>query len=76
MGSPHCEWLRIWSDPWMHADRDISLPIRSHSGGGVAVCASGPESLTVETRNAVARMGVGNALKLGGVVVHVESFAL
>ncbi|KIO06664.1 hypothetical protein M404DRAFT_15017 [Pisolithus tinctorius Marx 270] len=47
-----------------------------HAGGGVAVCASGPESLVVETRNAVARLGVGNALKLGGVVVHVESFAL
>ncbi|KAI6141124.1 hypothetical protein BKA82DRAFT_4362687 [Pisolithus tinctorius] len=50
--------------------------VQPHAGGGVAVCASGPESLVVETRNAVARLSVGNALKLGGVVVHVESFAL
>ncbi|KAI6106198.1 iron reductase [Pisolithus croceorrhizus] len=49
---------------------------KSHGGGGVAVCASGPESLVIEARNAVARLGVRNALKLGGVVVHVESFAL
>ncbi|KIK15846.1 hypothetical protein PISMIDRAFT_16235 [Pisolithus microcarpus 441] len=50
--------------------------VEPHGGGGVAVCASGPESLVIEARNAVARLGVGDALKLGGVVVHVESFAL
>ncbi|KAI5992847.1 hypothetical protein EDC04DRAFT_2807600 [Pisolithus marmoratus] len=62
-----------------HSSSDVeenSLIRRSHSGGGVAVCTSGPESLTIETGDAVARLGVVNALKSGGVVVHVESFAL
>ncbi|KAI5998357.1 hypothetical protein F5J12DRAFT_849863 [Pisolithus orientalis] len=59
----------------MEGDKPFSA-VQPHAGGGIVVCASGPESLVVETRNAVARLGVGNALKLGGVVVHVESFAL
>lgn len=29
------------------------------------MCASGPESLVMEARNAIARLGVGNTLKLG-----------
>lgn len=45
-------------------------------GGGVAVCASGPESLTKETQNAVAKLGVAKAIELGGISVHVESFML
>ncbi|KAF5362637.1 hypothetical protein D9758_009626 [Tetrapyrgos nigripes] len=51
-------------------------------GGGVGVCASGPESLTRETSNAVARLGVmggGNGLGLGGlgkVGVHTEVFRI
>ncbi|KAH7882662.1 iron reductase [Phlebopus sp. FC_14] len=45
-------------------------------GGSVAVCASGPESLTAEAQNAVARLGVVRGLELGGVAVHVERFAL
>lgn len=46
-------------------------------GGGLAVCASGPEGLTREAANAVARLqvlsGVGN---LGIVGLHTEVFAL
>ncbi|KIJ64231.1 hypothetical protein HYDPIDRAFT_112190 [Hydnomerulius pinastri MD-312] len=45
-------------------------------GGGLAVCASGPESLTTEAQNAVARLGMMKGLELGGVAIHVERFAL
>ncbi|KAF9565746.1 hypothetical protein CPC08DRAFT_157968 [Agrocybe pediades] len=46
-------------------------------GGGLAVCASGPESLTREASNAVARMQLmGQAGKLGGIGLHTEVFAL
>lgn len=45
-------------------------------GGGVAVCACGPASLTTEAQNAVARLGVMRGMELGGVVIHVEQFTL
>ncbi|THU95209.1 hypothetical protein K435DRAFT_779113 [Dendrothele bispora CBS 962.96] len=45
-------------------------------GGGVGVCASGPESLTRETSNAVARLGVTSAGRLGKVAVHTEVFKI
>ena len=45
-------------------------------GGGVGVCASGPESLIRETQNAVARLGVSQSVKLGGIGLHTELFAL
>ncbi|EMD32717.1 hypothetical protein CERSUDRAFT_118461 [Gelatoporia subvermispora B] len=45
-------------------------------GGGVAVCAAGPESLTREAQNAVARMGMVRGVELGGVGLHTELFAL
>lgn len=45
-------------------------------GGGVAVCVSGPESLTRETQNAVVKLGATKAMELGGISVHVESFTL
>jgi len=45
-------------------------------GGGVAVCASGPESLTRETQIAAARLGAMKAMELGGISVHMESFTL
>ncbi|KAF8549686.1 iron reductase [Imleria badia] len=44
--------------------------------GGVAVCASGPASLTTEAQNAVARLGVARGAELGGVAIHVEQFTL
>lgn len=45
-------------------------------GGGVAVCASGPETLVRETQNAVARLGTRRGVELGGVGLHTELFAL
>lgn len=46
-------------------------------GGGVAVCASGPESLVREASNAVARMKLsGRAHRLGGIGLHTEVFTL
>jgi len=46
-------------------------------GGGVAVCASGPESLTREASNAVARMQMSaKGRALGGVGLHTEVFSL
>jgi ferric-chelate reductase len=45
-------------------------------GGGVAVCASGPERLTREARNAVARIGMTKSVELGGIALHTELFSL
>jgi ferric-chelate reductase len=45
-------------------------------GGGVGVCASGPESLIRETQNAVARLGATRGVELGGIGLHTELFAL
>ena len=48
----------------------------SGHAGGVAVCASGPASLTTEAQNAVARLGVARGIELGGAAIHVEQFTL
>lgn len=45
-------------------------------GGGVGVCASGPESLIRETQNAVAKMGLSRGVELGGIGLHTELFAM
>ena len=45
-------------------------------GGGVAVCASGPETLLRETQNAVARLGLRRGAELGGIGLHTELFAM
>lgn len=45
-------------------------------GGGVGVCASGPESLIREAQNAVARLGVVRGRELGGVGLHTELYAI
>ncbi|KAF9523693.1 iron reductase [Crepidotus variabilis] len=46
-------------------------------GGGVAVCASGPASLTREAANAVAGIQLSRqATKIGSVALHTEVFAL
>jgi ferric-chelate reductase len=41
--------------------------------GGVGVCASGPESLTREAANAVARLA---PMHMGGIALHTEAFSL
>lgn len=44
-------------------------------GGGLAVCASGPESLVREAANAVARIQMsGRGRRIGGVGLHTEVF--
>jgi hypothetical protein len=45
-------------------------------GGGVAVCASGPESLTRAAANAVARLSVRRGVELGGIALHTEVFRM
>jgi hypothetical protein len=45
-------------------------------GGGLAVCASGPESLTREAANAVARLQMHRGLDVGIVGLHTEVFSL
>ena len=46
-------------------------------GGGLAVCASGPQSMTQEAANAVARIQISRrASQLGGVGLHTEVFML
>ncbi|KAH9943638.1 iron reductase [Amylocystis lapponica] len=45
-------------------------------GGGVAVCAAGPETMTREAQNAAARLGMVRGVELGGVGLHTELFAI
>ncbi|KAH7920823.1 iron reductase [Leucogyrophana mollusca] len=45
-------------------------------GGGIAVCASGPESMTTEAQNAVARLGMARGVEAGGIALHTELFTL
>ncbi|KAJ3995058.1 iron reductase [Lentinula boryana] len=45
-------------------------------GGGVAVCASGPGSLTREASNAVAKLSLLRGVELGGVGLHTEVFSV
>jgi len=46
-------------------------------GGGLAVCASGPRSMTQEAANAVARIQMSHrGSTLGGVGLHTEVFTL
>ena len=49
---------------------------RSTAQGGVGVCASGPESLTRESANAVARLAPSHAKRVGGIALHTEMFSL
>ncbi|KAG2047214.1 hypothetical protein BDR06DRAFT_985290 [Suillus hirtellus] len=45
-------------------------------GGGVAVRASDPESLTRDAQNAVARLGLTMGMDVGGIGLHTEQFTL
>jgi ferric-chelate reductase len=47
-----------------------------NSGGGVAVCASGSESMTREVRNALASIGLTASMDVGGIVLHMGLFSL
>jgi len=60
-------------------DSDSALASRLNwvgLGGGVAVCAAGPESLTTETRNAAAKLAITRGMELGGIGLHTELFAI
>jgi ferric-chelate reductase len=47
------------------------------NSGGIAVCASGPCSLTRETQHAVAKMSATEVgVKAGGIALHTEMFVL
>ncbi|CAE6513236.1 unnamed protein product [Rhizoctonia solani] len=43
---------------------------------GIAVAASGPESLICQARNAVAKVSPSAARRVGGIQIHTELFAL
>jgi ferric-chelate reductase len=45
-------------------------------GGGLGVCVGGPESLTAEVSNAVARLSLSRGVELGGIELHTELFSL
>ncbi|KJA24762.1 hypothetical protein HYPSUDRAFT_135732 [Hypholoma sublateritium FD-334 SS-4] len=61
------------------AEADVAprVPFVAPAGGGLAVCASGPEGLIREAANAVARLQIsGRGVALGGVALHTEIFSL
>jgi ferric-chelate reductase len=45
-------------------------------GGGLAVCAAGPEVMTREASNAVARIALTQSRRMGGIAVHTETYAM
>lgn len=64
-------------------DEEADMPLVSqklpwmNQGGGVAVCASGPTSLMIETANAVSRVQLNTkSRELGQIGLHTEVFAL
>ena len=65
------------------SEKESSIEVQSDesqgwkdSGEGVAVCASGPESMTREAQNAVARIGLTKSIDVGGIALHTELFSL
>jgi ferric-chelate reductase len=55
---------------------DVESKSMRSPDGGVAVCASGPASLTIEAQNTVAKVGLRKGLALGGISLHTETFCL
>ncbi|KAF8527870.1 iron reductase [Hysterangium stoloniferum] len=49
---------------------------RGRGDGGLAVAVSGPEALTSEAQNVVARVPVSQIRKMGGLALHTEIFSL
>ena len=60
----------------MLGNSDAEKGSSTSTAGGIAVAASGPESLVCQARNAVAKVGPSAASRVGGVRVHTELFAL
>lgn len=73
-----CEGVHgVGPDAEANIDARPRMPFVAAPGGGLAVCASGPEGLVREVANAVARLQMsGEAVRLGGVALHTEMFAL
>ena len=46
------------------------------SGGDLAVCAAGPEAMTREAKNAIARLTMSQRMQLGKVSCHTELYSL
>ena len=57
-------------------DGNESRAERAVCQGGVGVCASGPEGLTREAANAVARLAPVHGRRVGGIALHTEVFCL
>jgi hypothetical protein len=55
---------------------DVEKGAYSGVGGGLAVAVSGPESLSTETRNAIASMTMSQRRRFGKVDIHTEVFAI
>jgi len=55
-------------------DVEKSAPLQAQ--GGLAVAVSGPESLSMEARNAIASMSMSQRLRFGRVDIHTEMFAI
>ncbi|KAH7345171.1 iron reductase [Rhizoctonia solani] len=60
--------------PLLEQDEEKGAVI--NTSGGIAVAASGPESLICQARNAVAKVRPGAATRVGGIQIHTELFAL
>ena len=46
------------------------------SGGDLAVCAAGPEAMTREVNNTIARLTVSGGMQVGKVACHTELYSL
>ncbi|KAG8773150.1 hypothetical protein FRC12_002697 [Ceratobasidium sp. 428] len=62
--------------PMLEGSADTEKGPVASPTGGIAVAASGPESLICQARNAVAEVGPSVAMRVGGVQIHTELFAL
>jgi ferric-chelate reductase len=62
--------------PMLENRSDAEKGALGSTTGGIAVAASGPESLICQARNAVAMVGPSAAVRVGGLQVHTELFAL
>ncbi|KAF8587338.1 iron reductase [Ramaria rubella] len=62
-------------EPFLTQRTDVEASARG-GDGGVAVAVSGPESLTSEAQNVIARVSAARTRKMGGLALHTEIFSL
>jgi len=58
------------------SDEALKPGPRGVQGGGVAVCAAGPETMTRQTSNAVASLSLRHSRRTGGISLHTEVFSM